>query len=162
MTRQVNSHEPVLKPRAAKPPLVMHDCSIGGMHSPEIGARNTCCGMRLSKSSRVRWQCRWSAGAPMIPAVLAISGVSAHACSHHRDCRVGQCVQVSGRRTTPTCATGGSLGGASDYRSMLLPVVRILVWCNQTPRLVCSPSWRPVPSASPGLSFSTRASEEQP
>lgn len=54
----------------------------------------------------------------MVPAVLAISGVSAHACSHHRGCRVGQCVQVSGRRTTPTCATGGPLGGASDYRSI--------------------------------------------
>lgn len=74
----------------------------------------------------------------MVPAVLAISGVSAHACSHHRGCRVGQCVQVSGRRTTPTCATGGPLGGASDYRSMLLPVVRIPVCCNQSPRPFCS------------------------
>lgn len=117
MPRQVNSHNPVLKPRAARPPLVMHDCSIDGMHSPEIGARNTCCGTRLSKSSCVRWQSRWSAGAPMVPAVLAISGVSAHACSHHRGCRVGQCVQVSGRRTTPTCATGGPLAGASDHIS---------------------------------------------
>lgn len=98
------------------PRPAIYDCSIDGMHSPEIGARNTCCGTGLSKSSRVRWQCRWSAGAPMVPAVLATSGVSAHACSRHRGCRVGQCVQVSGRRTTPTCATGGPLGGASDYR----------------------------------------------
>lgn len=95
----------------------MHDCSIDGMHSPEIGARNTCCGTRLSKSSRVRWQCRWSAGAPMVPAVLAISGVSAHACAHHRGCLLSHCVQVSGRRTTPTCATGGPVGVMGDYRS---------------------------------------------
>lgn len=44
----------------------------------------------------------------MVPAGLAISGVSAHACSHHRGCR-GQpvCTGV----TTPTRTTGGPLGG---------------------------------------------------
>lgn len=56
MPRQDNSHNPLSKSCAAKPPLVMHDCSIDGMHSPEIGARNSCCDTRLSKSSRVRWQ----------------------------------------------------------------------------------------------------------
>lgn len=97
----------------------------------------------------------------MVPAVLAISGVSAHARSHHRGCRVSQSVQVSGRGTTPTCATGGPLSGASDYLpSMLLLIARILVWCNQNPLLFCSPSRRSSPPASPGLSLSTRDSEE--
>lgn len=46
----------------------------------------------------------------MVPAVLAISGVSAHACSRHRGCRVGQCVQVSGRRTNPHLCDGRTTG----------------------------------------------------
>lgn len=97
----------------------------------------------------------------MVPAVLAISGVSAHACSHHRGCRFSHCVQVSARRMTPTCATGGPSGIMSDYRS-LIPIACILVWCNRSSRLLCAPCRRSVPLASSCLSLLIQDREEPP
>lgn len=51
----------------------------------------------------------------MVPAGFAFSGVSAHAWSHHRGCRVSLGAQLSGERINPhlIClytATGRQLG----------------------------------------------------
>lgn len=71
----------------------------------------------------------------MVPAGLAISGVSAHACSHHRGCR-GQpvCTGV----TTPTRTTGGPLGG--ELTTAHAAASRPLFCLAQSPRPCCSPS----------------------